>query len=147
MGGASLILLKWAAPLSIPQAERAWGLILFPCLSRWAMVMAITLFPYARSQGLGTAFQDGSKAVPLAFGGLTAVTAAVLLAGWSGVIVFGLATLLALILGRGVSVLLGGLTGDVYGAINEVVKVAVLIALVGLASTSLIEPLSQMLQD
>ena len=145
MGGASLILLKWTALLSIPQAERAWGLILFPCLSRWAMVVAISLFPYARSQGLGTAFQGGSRMAPLLFGGLSAAAAALLLAGWGGVVVFGLATLLALVLGRGISTLLGGLTGDTYGAINEIVEVAVLIALVGLAPISLIEPLHQVL--
>ncbi len=62
------------------------------------------------------------------------------------VALFGLATLLALSIGKGFSALLGGLTGDTYGAINEIVESAILITAVGLASSRLVEPLTRFLE-
>ena len=39
-------------------------LLLFPCLSRWAMLLTMELYPYVRSNGLGTAFfGDGERRV------------------------------------------------------------------------------------
>ena len=36
-------------------------LLLFPCLSRWAMLLTMELYPYVRSNGIGTAFFDGGQ--------------------------------------------------------------------------------------
>ena len=61
IGGACLLLLKWTLLAGIPEAERLGLLVLFACFSRFAMVAAMFVFPYARTQGLGSAFHDGAS--------------------------------------------------------------------------------------
>ena len=53
---------------------------------------------------------------------------------------------LAWLLGWGMAKLLGGLTGDAYGATNEVTEVAALMAAVALARYGLLEPLPLVLR-
>ena len=48
-------------------------------------------------------------------------------------------------MGRGMVGMLGGLTGDTYGATNEVIEVAALIAAVALLPHGLVEPLPRLL--
>ncbi len=84
VGGACLVLLKWTLLLGIPEAERTSLLVLFPCLSRWGMVVTMGVFPYARTQGLGTAFQAGANWRQLVIALGTAVLAAWLLLGSAG---------------------------------------------------------------
>jgi adenosylcobinamide-GDP ribazoletransferase len=119
----------------------AAGLVLAaPIWSRWFMVAAIALWPYARgNEGMGSMFtRVGSRqllgcsvlAVLLSLAGLAVFggglrdafvlsSAGLLLAGLPG-------TLLA----RRIAAKLGGLTGDTYGAINELVETALLLAAV-----------------
>ena len=124
-GGVILLLLKVAAITSITGVSRVWVIGLFPALSRWGMALALGLFPYARPQGLGSAFR-GAGLLSLGIAGATALAAAILLGG-AGIILFGVATVLALLMGYGISRMIGGLTGDTYGAINEVIEVCLLI--------------------
>lgn len=128
IGGACLLLLKWSLLAGIPDAERLGLLVLFPCLSRFAMVAAMSVFPYARTQGLGTAFQDGASWRQLALALLTAAVAGGLLLGIAGLLLLGVATVVALGLGLWFLRLLGGMTGDTYGATNEAAEVTVLLA-------------------
>ena len=127
VGGASLLLLKWTLLMGIPDAERIVLLALFPCLSRWGMVATMGAFPYVRAQGLGTAFQAGRNRRQLAFAFATAAVAGWLLLGVAGLILLGGATAVALGLGWWFKRMLGGMTGDTYGATNEVGEVAVLL--------------------
>lgn len=128
VGGVSLLLLKWTLLVGIPESARIGLLVLFPCLSRFAMVAAMSVFPYARAQGLGTAFQAGANWRQLAFALLTAVVAAGLMLGFAGLVLLAIATIVALGLGLWFRRLLGGMTGDTYGATNEVADVTVLLA-------------------
>ena len=102
-------------------------LLAFPCLSRFGMVATMAVFPAARDQGLGTAFQEGQGWWQVVLGAATAAGAAVLFLGGGGAILFGVATVVALGLGRWMAGMLGGMTGDTYGAVNEVGEVAVLV--------------------
>lgn len=128
IGGACLVLLKWSLLAGIPEAERMALLVLFPSLSRFAMVATMFAFPYARSSGLGTAFQVGAGWRQFAFALLTAAFAAGLLLGFAGLLLLATATAVALGLGLWFRRLLGGMTGDTYGATNEVAEVTVLLA-------------------
>lgn len=128
IGGASLLLLKWTLIAGIPDEERTALLVLFPCLSRFGMLAAMGAFPYARQQGLGVSFQDGRRRWQMAFGFATAATAAALLLGLAGLALLGATVAIALAMGRWVTELLGGMTGDTYGAVNEVGEVIVLLA-------------------
>ena len=133
VGGASLVLLKWTLVMGIPDAERTSLLVLFPCLSRWGMVATMGVFPYARAQGLGTAFQAGANWRQLAIALATAAVAGWLLLGSAGLVLLGGATAVALALGWWFKRLLGGMTGDTYGATNEVGEIAVLLLGLSLA--------------
>ena len=126
VGGVSLLLLKWTLLVGIPETERIGLLALFPCLSHFAMVATMFAFPYARSSGLGTAFQVGAGWRQLAIALVTAAVAAGLLLGISGLVLLAIATGFAL--GLWFRRLLGGMTGDTYGATNEVTEATVLLA-------------------
>lgn len=128
IGGACLLLLKWTLLAGIPGPERLGLLVLFPCLSRFAMVAAMASFPYARSQGLGTAFQAGASRRQIFFALLTAAVAGGLFLGIAGLVLLAIATVVALGLGLWFRRLLGGMTGDTYGATNEVGELTVLLA-------------------
>ena len=134
IGGVALLLLKWSALAGIPDDLRTGLLLVFPCLSRFSMVATMALFPYVREQGLGTAFQEGRGWWQGALGAATAAVAAVLFLGGGGAILFGIAVVAALGLGRWMAGLLGGLTGDAYGAVNEIGEVAVLVLGIALFS-------------
>ena len=125
-GVCLLLLVKFTAIVSMA----AWNwetLVLAPMLGSWAMVLAITAFPYARKEGLGKAFKQGSNTLKLFIASVIALAAAVLLAGWWGIIAMAITCLITLAAGEFFKSRLGGLTGDTYGAIKEVNEAAVLI--------------------
>ena len=127
IGGAALLLLKWSALAGIPDEARTGLLLVFPCLSRLGMVTTMALFPYAREQGLGTSFQEGRTLWQVGLGLATATVASVLFLGGGGAILLGVVVVVSLGLGRWMTGMLGGMTGDTYGAVNEVGEVAVLV--------------------
>ena len=147
-GALSVLLLKYGAILSLlslTESGKVWALLLFPCLSRWAMVLQLSAFTYVRPQGLGSAFSHGSAFVPTVVAGATAIAASAVLGSGGGLILFALATAVAWTMGRVISSLLGGLTGDVYGATNEVVEVITLGTVVALIPHDLVTPLHDLL--
>ena len=126
-GGASLVLLKWSLLTSIPDAIRPGLLFVFPCLSRLGMLLAMVAFPYVREQGIGTAFQDGAARWHVPFGVAIALVASLAVLGYAGLAMVGAAMAVSLALGKWISGMLGGMTGDAYGALNEVTGVGVLL--------------------
>ena len=139
IGCAALLLLKWTLFSDIPVDIRAGLLIVFPCLSRFGMLSTMTAFRYAREQGLGTAFKDGAKMWHVVFGFVTAAVAGGALLGIAGLVLLGAAIVVSLGLGRWISGMLGGMTGDTYGAVNELAEVTVL--LLGISLFSLLPSL------
>lgn len=127
VGVVCLLLLKVAAIMALPLSGRVWILFLFPCLSRWGMLLVLEFFTYARQQGIGTSFQPTGGRWQLLAGLALTVAAAVALAGPGGLALLALATAVALGLATWASRLLGGVTGDVYGAVNEIVEATVLV--------------------
>ncbi len=133
IGAVALLAVLWAALVSLESPVRLWVLILFPGLSRWGMLLTMEVFPYARAQGLGAAFARDRSRWQVMIGLSTVLLAAVALAGWAGLLMLAMATMVAWGLGRWIETLLGGLTGDGYGAVNEVTAVAVLLLAIALA--------------
>lgn len=127
IGGAGLLLLKWNLVTGTPEGERTALLALFPCISRFGMLATMEAFPYAREQGLGTAFEDGRSRWQVVFAFVTATAAGGLLLGAAGLLLLGGVIVVALAMGRWVTGLLGGMTGDTYGAVNEAGEVVVLL--------------------
>ena len=133
-GCISVLLVKFSALLSLLTVLSASGLsavLLFPMVSRWSMTLLLTVFPYGRQQGIGSAFTSGVRpwlATGLAL--LTAAAGAWLLLGPVGIIVLILVSLVSLLLGWWASRRLGGgLTGDCYGAANEIMEALALVLL------------------
>ncbi len=125
LGVTLLLIVKWA---SLQYIQGLMPLILIPTLARWAIVLAAARWPSARPGGMGDRFRQGLGWRQIAVATLTAVviTGA---AGMRG----GIAVLGTLIVTVGLAQLairrLGGLTGDIYGAIVEGVEVFLLLML------------------
>lgn len=126
-GGVALLLLKWSLLVSLPLDIRWELLVLFPCLSRLGMLATMAAFPYARSEGIGSAFLEGRGWWQPALGLATALVAGWLLLGIAGLALAGAAVVVALALGWWMSRMLGGMTGDTYGAVNELAEVSTLL--------------------
>ena len=124
-GGVLLLLLKYAALVSTPFPAPV--LFLAPALGRWSVSMAVIGFPYARSQGLGRTMKDhaGRTQALLATG--VALAVAWLAASWLGLAALGLAGIVTWLAARFTLTRLPGLTGDLYGAICELVEMLILL--------------------
>ncbi|MGI8650330.1 MAG: adenosylcobinamide-GDP ribazoletransferase [Rubrobacter sp.] len=137
LGAVCVLLVKFAA-LSVLLAVEGgvsfvFALIAAPVLGRWAMTFAVVAFPYYRhGETLGESFTREAGVPQLA-----------LASGLTGAVIIGLGTYadgLSVVVAVLVSLIavcclawfavakLGGLTGDVYGMICEVVEVAALVA-------------------
>ena len=127
-GAVCLILLLYVSLTLLPDEHRLAALVLAPAVSRWAMVYAIVAHPYARKgEGLGTSFKDEATLPRAAIATVVTLAACGGLMRLDGLAVMAGAWLVAAAAAWYLSSKLGGLTGDTYGAINEVVQVAVLV--------------------
>ncbi len=127
------LLLRWAALMALPGFLKFQTLLLVPALSRWAMVGASFKCPYARAgdDGLARPFVNGLTLLELIPAALTGLAAAVLIMGARGGVLFGAATLFALAVRWYYFRRLGGITGDMIGALNEMTEVGLFLALAG----------------
>lgn len=109
------------------------ALFVMPIIGRLAMVLAIALFPYARAEGVGKTFADMADRRTVL---IAAVATAVLVLPWGVLAVLSLllGVLFALLFCRTITNILGGVTGDVYGAVTVLTETLVL-AVFSLAST------------
>jgi adenosylcobinamide-GDP ribazoletransferase len=128
IGLAALLLVKLAAIQGIMASPtRLLVLLIVPTTARWALVIAARAFPLARPDGMATHFRQGLGAREVAIATVTAVVIAAL-AGWRGLVPLVVAPLAMLAMARLAVARLGGLTGDVYGAIVELAETAALVA-------------------
>ena len=121
------LLSDMAWPLLVP------ALFVMPIIGRLAMVLAVACFPYAREDGMGKTFADMADRSTVV---IAALTTAVLVLPW-GVLATAalvLGTLFALFFCRMMTNILGGVTGDVYGAATVLTETLVL-AVFSLASS------------
>jgi adenosylcobinamide-GDP ribazoletransferase len=124
MGGITLLLLRFSLLASL---NGAWPLLLLaPVVSRWGMVWAIFLFPYARPQGQGRIYKDYTTWREAVAATVLTLGIAFLVGEWAGLYLALAAFVLVLLMGAFFKRRLGGLTGDTYGAVNEVLEVFVL---------------------
>ena len=123
-GGGLLLLAKYTSIVSLSHLS---GLLLAPVLGRWALSIAIFAYPYAREKGLGRDMKDNVRWVQVILATGVAVLVAWLFAGWTGLLAFVIA---GFVLWLGADFILRripGLTGDSYGALCELVELAVLL--------------------
>jgi adenosylcobinamide-GDP ribazoletransferase len=127
VGACCLLLVKYVSLLFLPGAYRMAGLLLMPVLGRWAMVYAIFAYPSARKTGMGQTFKEQTDRWKMIIATLIAIAISVALMKLWGFALMAAIWLNVLVLASFLKGRLGGLTGDTYGALNEVVEVFVLI--------------------
>ncbi|OGO37200.1 MAG: cobalamin 5'-phosphate synthase [Chloroflexi bacterium RBG_16_57_8] len=136
VGAVLLILAKYLALDTLAGSDLfVASLLLMPVVSRWAIVYAIMAYPYARPSGLGTVFKQQMNWRKFAVATAFALAVSVGLSAVPGAehdYLFGLAPLVGvwIVISAWAAYLkwkFAGLTGDSYGAINEVAEVGVLI--------------------
>jgi adenosylcobinamide-GDP ribazoletransferase len=128
VGVILLLMLKYTSLASISMILPA--LLLMPTLSRWIMVSMIFMFPYAKNSGMGLPFKLGATWQRLAVATAIALVAAVVLLRWRGLAMMAILWLIAFGVSSYFRSRLGGLTGDNYGAINEISEVLVLLLII-----------------
>ena len=131
-GCVSVLLVKYSALLSLlTMVPGLSGLLFFPIVSRWAMTLLLTVFPYGRQQGIGSAFATHVRPwLATGFALLTVAAVAWFLLGLAGILILVVVSVVSLLLGWWASRRLGGgLTGDCYGAANEIMEVLALVLL------------------
>lgn len=127
LGAVLVLVLKYSIFAQMEQ-----GMLLFliaaPILGRQAMIWMQVLYPCARQEGLGKMFSVYNN---LPVFGVTTGLALVILVSFAqllGLYIFLLAAVFCFLLASQLSRLLGGLTGDTYGAGCELTEIIVLLA-------------------
>lgn len=130
----SAIGLKVAGLWALPIEVKAWALLLFPVMGRWAMVALASTTPYARREGgTGQAFVEESSVLDLAIATTWTLALVLGLMDWRGAAGL-LAVVVAVVLLRWLFVRwLGGVTGDTLGAAGEGAEILVLLVLAAVA--------------
>lgn len=129
MAFSLLIAVKYSLIMDIERSVLPLALLVMPIVGRIAVVIGITLYPYARENGLGKIFYDCSHRQTLYVAGIMALLLLVPLgerALISGAVGIGAAFIFC----QYVKEKLGGLTGDVYGAIVELTQIAALLTFI-----------------
>ena len=141
---AADVALRVCALASLPAEVRAPALVVAVILGRWALVYVTGAFPYARRDGMGAAFKAAVTPTRMVTAtALAALAVALVVAALglpaaisapagpaAGAAALGLTAIaLATLFARYVQTKLPGLTGDTYGATNEIVELATLVLL------------------
>jgi adenosylcobinamide-GDP ribazoletransferase len=132
MAGGVALLGQFACLSELTGHARFTALVVAATMSRWAMLMALAIFPAARTAGLGAIFQVAATRTAGIAGTLFVILLA-LVSGRLGVIALVASTGVVLGCGHLLTRRIGGLTGDNYGAIAVVTETAVLFVAVALA--------------
>lgn len=122
-----VILLKYVSLSSAPVFD---SLVLMPVLSRWVMVSALFVFPAAKTTGMAATFKQNISWHGLAIATAIALIVSVLLIREWGLVLMAALWLITFGIASYINSRLGGLTGDNYGALNELSEVLVLIIVI-----------------
>ncbi len=124
--------LRWLAVAEVlSHAGAFWLLIAVAMLSRAAMPLVMTALPHARSDGLSRA--QGTVPRNTALAGLTIATAVgFLMVSWLSLPLAAIAFVCAGLCAATARVKIGGQTGDILGATQQVSEIVMLVALTAL---------------
>ncbi|MDD5691500.1 MAG: adenosylcobinamide-GDP ribazoletransferase [Candidatus Omnitrophica bacterium] len=123
----SIILLKIGLFSSVYVSVKPAALILMCIVSRWSVVLAMYLFPYARQEGKAKLFIQGMNLKIFVISTAVAVVCSFLIWRIPGLIVLLTVALCAYAIGKLVSQKIGGVTGDTLGATIELMEITVLL--------------------
>lgn len=122
-----LILLQYSLLLDITSSQLWKVLFVMPIIGRLMMTAVIALCPYARNEGMGKAFAMYASKRMLAV--VMLYTLILLLpAGVTGFVALAAASVFTIYFASYIKGVLGGMTGDVYGAVCVLSETVVLAA-------------------
>ena len=133
-GGICLLLIKYAALLSLDPSIKPWALTIALGVGRWGMTYGIYAYPYRPGPGTGRSFKEKGGFRELVIATITVVGASFLVLRITGLVAILMGLLITIGIARFALGRLPGLSGDVYGAINEGVEASVLLFLAGAGS-------------
>ncbi|GAB4470354.1 MAG: adenosylcobinamide-GDP ribazoletransferase [Anaerolineales bacterium] len=127
-GGVLLLLTKYSLLATVGFPTLA--LLLAPAYGRWGMTIALLNFPYQRAQGVGRTIKDFAgrrEGLVATLWVLIAASLSFSFQSW-----FALVVVMVVVWGGAQFTLrlIPGLTGDIYGALNELSELAVLLTFV-----------------
>lgn len=120
--------LKAAVLIAAPVREASAIVLVATTAGRAAIAPAMRIFPAASVGGLGQVARTGATNLAIGAGLLLTAAVAVVALGWEGVVVATIAMGAGLLCSAFLARRLGGLNGDCYGALVELVEVTTLLA-------------------
>lgn len=123
------LLLRYAGLLALPAVLRLPVLLCMPAIGRWAMVSLAWASPSARRDGgLAASFLAHLSWQQVMLSSLVVIVALTMaLGGPAAVAAIGMGVVLLIVIRQRCLTLLGGVTGDVLGATNEVIEILFLL--------------------
>jgi adenosylcobinamide-GDP ribazoletransferase len=124
----TVLLLKYVTLIAVSVTLKNKALLLMPMMGRWAQVIVSYCSVYAgQSRGLGFPFTTHVHFPLLLLSAIFSVGVAFYLFSLTGVVIAGAIAVIAVLYSLFFKRLLGGVTGDVLGALTEIAEVIVLI--------------------
>ena len=130
IGIALFLIIEYVLLNSTGGSHHLFALILSPVLSRWAMVNTIFVYPYARKEGLGKVYKQSVGWQQFVVATIIAIGISLLLFRWAGIIILFGVWIIINLLAMFLKSRLNGLTGDTYGAINEIGTISVFLLVI-----------------
>ncbi|MCX5678278.1 MAG: adenosylcobinamide-GDP ribazoletransferase [Candidatus Omnitrophica bacterium] len=122
----SALLLKLSFLFCMSGNGKIISIILMCVLSRWSMVMVMSIFPYARDRGKAKTFIEGINPRIVAIATLITIITVVMVAKFQGIVLFVLIGSASYLFAGSVARKIGGITGDTLGAVCELMEVVTL---------------------
>lgn len=132
----SVLLLKIAFLFSLNISLKV-TLFLMCILSRWALVLSIFLFPYARQEGKAKVFTQGINFKIFFLATMITLLLITLIAPITGLLGFLFVLTSTCLIGKFINNKINGVTGDTLGAINELTELIILFSVCILEKSSL----------
>jgi adenosylcobinamide-GDP ribazoletransferase len=133
------IVLRWVSAATIASSAAVFsGFVAAHTLGRTAAVGAMAVLPPAADAGLGADHARRLRAAPTAVGLTVGLAVVVLVSGWWSAVIVVAGLLVTAVTAWLAMRKIGGLVGDVLGAIEQVVECVVLVVVSGLAERHLV---------
>ncbi|MGM0420091.1 MAG: adenosylcobinamide-GDP ribazoletransferase [Bacillota bacterium] len=127
------LLLKFVLLWQLAERFRLPALLIFPVLSRWFVLFVISAFARAENSSLGRGFEYSLTRLSLGQAAVVPGLSLILL-GLLGQfspfqigLIIGVTFLVILFIAKSIEKKIGGLTGDIYGMINEMAELVILL--------------------
>jgi len=135
VGLTMTLLLKYTLLMNIPYETKNQVLLAMPMIGRWSMTELSLFSEYARStNGIGLPFTTYLRKREFLFASATAILVSFVLLGIKGIIIMIVIGIFILGSAKFLKVKIGGITGDTFGAINEISEVLVLILVLAIGN-------------